>query len=102
MHLERDSDGLTIRLTSPDEMRRLHVALLEACATVSRAEFFIRTGLSAPEVEALADVVLRAAKGERLDSDVSLNAGVETVENPRRPRPSPSGPTVEDDAPSSS
>ncbi|PJI90923.1 hypothetical protein [Luteimicrobium subarcticum] len=87
MRLTTTDDGLVLSVSSSDEMRRLYAALEAGYGNVSRAEFFIRTGLSAPEVEALADAVWRASQGENVDRALRLEAGVESVENPRRPRP---------------
>lgn len=85
MELEADRTQLALRMSS-EEAAHLGVALAAGYESVSRAEYFIRTGLSEPQVRALSLALL-----EGLDSvgvrQLPIDAGVEEVENPRRPRP---------------
>ncbi|WP_326568435.1 hypothetical protein VSH64_42850 [Amycolatopsis rhabdoformis] len=68
------------------EAGRLGAALLEGPLTVSRAEFFIRTGVAAAAVQSVADAI-RFAKNLTTPVEVLLPAADEETENPRRPRP---------------
>ncbi len=56
MEIEIDPQSVVIRLTF-DESVSLGVAILEGCISVSRAEYYIRTGLSAPAVDRIATVL---------------------------------------------
>jgi hypothetical protein len=82
-----DAEGGTVvlRLTS-DEAERLAAAIRADHETVSRADYYIRYGLSRPEVRVLADAIAGAATRREGSRSVPLCPGVEEVENPRRPR----------------
>jgi hypothetical protein len=88
MEIEIDSRSVVLRLTY-DESASLGVALLEGCISVSRAEYYIRTGLSAPDVDRIATVLKSPGDSGVGKQIVPLEIGVEEVENPRRPRPRP-------------
>jgi hypothetical protein len=85
VNIETDGDALILRLSS-DEAKRLAVALWADHETVSRREYYIRYGLSRPEVRALADAIHDAATSGAVSHSAPLPAGVEEVENPCRPR----------------
>jgi hypothetical protein len=85
VNIEAGGGAVVLRLTS-DEAKRLARAIRADHETISRAEYYIRYGLSRPEVGALADAVAEAARGDVRQS-VPLTTGVEEAENPRRPRP---------------
>jgi hypothetical protein len=86
MRATRDGDRVTVELDTA-EAGRLGVVLTEATLAHSRAEFYIRTGCSLPGVQALA-AQLESVAARRSDGfEAPLAAGVETQENPRRPRP---------------
>jgi hypothetical protein len=86
VNVEADGGTVVLRLTGA-EAALLAVAIWAGGETVSRAEYYIRYGLSQPEVHALADAVAEAvARGDGSRS-VSLTPGIEEVENPRHPRP---------------
>jgi hypothetical protein len=80
-----DGDAISLRL-SRAEAERLGVAIAAGYETVSRAEYYIRTGLSQPAVREIADV-LTSLEPSTQSASIDLDAGVEEVENPRRPRP---------------
>ena len=86
VNVEAEGGTVVLRLTS-DEAERLAVAIRADHETVSRAEYYIRYGLSRPEVCVLADAVAEAAARGNLGQSVPLTPGFEEVENPRRPRP---------------
>lgn len=85
MEIRIHDDEVSLRLTTA-EAERLGVAIAAGYETVSRAEYYIRTGLSQPVVRQIADV-LTSAEGSTQAASIELAAGVEEVENPRRPRP---------------
>jgi hypothetical protein len=91
MDLRFDVDSVSIRL-SRDEGERLGVALLAGCGSMSRAEYYIVTGLAKPVVEQLAEVLMRSGPGSS-SATVELGPGVEEIENPRFPRPPRPGPS---------
>lgn len=68
------------------EAARLAVALGAGYETVSRAEYYIRTGLSEEGVRAIVQALERVRLGDE-SGELPFEAGVEEVENPRRPRP---------------
>jgi hypothetical protein len=86
MELDVTDTSVAVFLTH-DEALRLGVALTAGCETVTRAEYFIRTGLSEAEVRRVAGALMDAHSGPTGPQTLSLAAGVEEVENPRRPRP---------------
>jgi hypothetical protein len=86
MELRSREEGVQITL-SDDEALRLGLAIDAGYQTVSRAEYFIRTGNSMPVMQQIAGW-LTAHRAERVEAlALPLEAGDEAVENPRRPRP---------------
>lgn len=79
-------DGQIVISVSPAELRRISGVLAESLSSMSRPEFFIRTGCSKPNVEALVRLLEDLAEGEVQESELDVTAGVEADENPRRPR----------------
>ncbi|GGN49069.1 hypothetical protein FHR83_008703 [Actinoplanes campanulatus] len=73
-----------------DEIRRLAAVLCEVGVAMFRAEFFIRTGGSQPNIEAIAEQLVSVADGKPAEFEVPVLLGIENEENPRRPRPIPS------------
>lgn len=88
MELGSAEDGVTITLTY-DEARRLGISIDAGCETVTRAEYYIGTGLSELLMQQVAD--WRTAPRRRASSALilALDAGDEEVENSRRPAPRP-------------
>ena len=84
MNIEADGDSVLVRLTS-EEAGRLALAILSDFETVSRAEYYIRSGLSRAGVRTFADAI-RAAAADGASSVVPLAPGVEQEEDPQRPR----------------
>lgn len=83
----QSSDAEVHLRMSREEAARLAVALGAAQESISRAEFFIRTGLAKENIRHVAQVLYDATTGAPQAYTVSVEAGVESVENPRRPRP---------------
>jgi hypothetical protein len=86
-----DADQVVLTLDR-DEIGRLAAVLAEATTTTtttttSRAEFFIRVGCSRPNIEALVRELESMASGRSDGFEMQLAAGVESEENPSRPRP---------------
>lgn len=81
-------------ILSRTEVARLAVALAEGTLGSSRAEYFIRVGCSLPNIEAVVAELESISKGRSDAFEIEIAAGVESEENPRRPRPvqgTPSG-----------
>lgn len=70
-----------------DEAQRLCFAVQEGYMGMSRAEYFIRTGLSQPQVEKLVHTLSAVADLQSGVMAIALEPGIEEIENPRRPRP---------------
>lgn len=85
MEIQFDDDSISIQL-SRREAERLGVAIAAGFETVSRAEYFIRTGLSQPVVQEISDA-LSSLSPPSTPMFIELSLGIEEVENPRRPRP---------------
>lgn len=81
-----DDDAVVIRM-SRQEAELLSFALRAGYETTSRAEYWIRHGVTQPSVHALQDAVYDVATGQRDSANLPLDPGVESEENPRRPRP---------------
>ena len=62
VNIEAEGGTVVLRLTS-DEAERLAVAIWADHETLSRAEYYVRYGLSRPDVRALADAIAEAANG---------------------------------------
>lgn len=86
MEIETLNDSAVVRLTNA-ELQSLGLVVLEGCYTMSRAEFFIRTGLSQSNMTDVARALLAAPKESAESISIPIEDGVESVENPRRPRP---------------
>lgn len=80
--IQVEGDSVTVQ-TTRDEAARLGFALRAGCETTSRAEYYIRTGLSQPVLREITAALIAA---ESLLS-IELASGVEEIENPHRPRP---------------
>jgi len=85
MELDVSDTSVTVLLTHAEALS-LGVAL-EAGCDVTRAEYFIRTGLSKPDVRRVARALKGAHEPPFGSQTLALPDGVEEVENPRRPRP---------------
>ena len=86
VEISGDSDVVVLRM-SPREAELLSVALQAGYEAVSRAEYWIRNGVTENSVRALSGVVYEVATGERASGDCTLESGVEAEENPLHPRP---------------
>jgi len=86
MDLKIDADSITLRLAH-DEAMRLGIAIAAGYETISRAEYFIRTGLSEPIMRQISGVLTNSREASPGSERIPLTAGVEETENPRRPRP---------------
>lgn len=75
----------TITLPVPGVARWFAAALGAGPAALSRREFFLRTGLSAPQVADVAAELEGAADGRPFPADLPLELGVEAAENPAAP-----------------
>jgi hypothetical protein len=86
MEVRVDGDRVELALTAA-EAQRICVAVETGYIGVSRAEYYIRTGLSKPGVEDAIHALSAAVDEGSAAVRVALEPGVEEVENPRRPRP---------------
>lgn len=86
MDLRTKDAVVEVRMTRA-EAKRLAWALQAGVETTSRAEYFIRHGLSQPEVRHLVGALEDLSERDSGEASLSLDMGVEEVENPRRPRP---------------
>lgn len=86
MEIQVHENLVTLSLT-PNEVVRLSSAMFAGVETISRAEYYIRTGLAKSNVEQISELLgcLRDQVEGRVVID--LVRGVEAIENPRRPRP---------------
>jgi len=82
--IQIEGDSVTVQMTR-DEAARLGFALRAGFETTSRAEYYIRTGLSQPALREIAATLIAS----EVPVSIELASGVEEVENPRRPRPKP-------------
>lgn len=87
MDVKVDAHSVVISLTN-SEARRLCVAIAEGGEGISRSEYFIRTGLSKPAVVDFVNRFFAMLDDVPNSAALSLEAGIEEIENPRRPRPS--------------
>jgi hypothetical protein len=85
MEIQIEGDAVSLRLTRA-EAERLGVAIAAGYETVSRSEYYIRTGLAQPVVRQIADL-LTSVESSTQAASIGLDAGIEELENPRRPRP---------------
>lgn len=86
-------DGEITFVASREEVLRWSTAALESVLSHSRAEFYIRTGCSAPNIENLVRLMRDIVNGKVDSFDLDVVAGVGEEENPRRPRPRGQGST---------
>lgn len=86
IEIARDSEALVMRM-SVEEGERLAFALRAGYETTSRAEYWIRHGLAQGDVRGLVAAIQRAAHEEGQTVRARLETGIESEENPRRPRP---------------
>lgn len=85
MEIQIGKGVTSIQLNQP-EAERLGIAIAAGYEAISRAEYFIRTGLSQPTVQDIADVLTSIdSESEKRTISIELDAGIESVENPRRP-----------------
>jgi hypothetical protein len=83
--LRAGEDAVEIRLDY-GEAKRLWSGI-QIGTEVSRAEYYIRTGLSKPNVIEFLDLFSACVDERGGEVSVPLAEGVEVEENPRRPRP---------------
>jgi len=88
MDIDINQDGVTLSLTR-GEAKRLGIAVFAGTEAVSRAEYYIRSGLAKPNIEEVSRVLIKADEGSPRRLSVAIESGVETIENPRYPRPRP-------------
>lgn len=86
MQLDFDADSVTMRLTRAEAVR-LGVAVNAGWDTVSRAEYFTRTGLSQPAMSQIVQALTTTPDSPSGSLALPLEPGDEIIENPRRPRP---------------
>lgn len=84
--IEVEEDAVVVRMTR-QEAQRLSVAISAGYETVSRAEYYIRYGLSQSQVRQLVEAIQTVPGHDRAEISVPLEPGVEEIENPRKPRP---------------
>jgi hypothetical protein len=87
MEIARRDHEVTLRM-SADEAQLLSFALRAGFETTSRAEYWIVHGVAQPSARAVAKGIYEVAIAKRDSASVDLDRGIESVENPRRPRPS--------------
>lgn len=85
IEIRRDDDAVHMRLSSR-EAELMSFALRAGCETVSRAEYWIRHGVTQSSVRALQKAVHQIAVGKESSFRGVLQEGIEAEENPRRPR----------------
>jgi hypothetical protein len=87
MDVRVDGDRVELVLTA-DEAQRICGAIETGFIGVSRAEYYIRTGLSKPAMEEMVHAVSAAVDEDTASLSVGVEPGVELLDNPPRPRPS--------------
>lgn len=87
MDINVEGDSVSLQLTRA-EAGRLGIAIAAGYENVSRAEYYIRTGLAQQALRQIADVLTATACTAVTAVSIDLKAGEEEIENPRRPRPS--------------
>lgn len=80
------SDNEFAIIADRNSMERLLGCVLEATQTLSRAEFYIRTGWAREDVRQAVRRADDVLSGAALEADLHMPDGIEEVENPRRPR----------------
>jgi hypothetical protein len=84
--VRREDQEVVLRM-SAQEAELLSFALRAGFETTSRAEYWIRHGVAQPSVRDVAAGIYEVATGQRDSATTTVEPGVESVENPRRPRP---------------
>lgn len=87
MHISFRPASVTISMTR-EESVRLGVAVMAGYETLTRAEYFIRTGLSEAVMREV--FLLLTSDESAADEAFDLRAGVERDENPYHQRPTTS------------
>jgi hypothetical protein len=85
MQVKRDDDSFTLTLTKL-ELGRLLVCGIESVESLSRAEFFIRTGWARDDVRDAIASMDGVLAGQMSEISIDVPQVQEEVENPRRPR----------------
>jgi hypothetical protein len=85
MNIRISDKTVQIQLTH-SEARRLCSAIETGYDGLSRAEYYIRSGLSKPAVTEIVLALHSALDASGGNLDLALDAGIEELENPRRPR----------------
>jgi hypothetical protein len=83
----RVEDGMVEVHLTRTEAQRLCASITAGYEGMSRAEYFIRTGLSEPAMRRIVEELGDALEQPNGNISIPLDAGVEEIENPRRPRP---------------
>lgn len=86
MEIRSSDSAVEVRLTCV-EAKRLCTSIAARYEGMSRAEYFIRTGLSKPAMRRIVQELSAVIEGLSSDVSIPLDAGFEELENPRRPRP---------------
>jgi hypothetical protein len=74
-----DEDDAVVRMTR-EEAQRLSFAISAGYETVSRAEYYIRHGLSQPQVRQLVDAINTTVSLRHAEISVPLEPGIEEIE----------------------
>lgn len=82
----REGDRVVVTMAA-EEAERMSFALRAGTEGTSRAEYWIRHGVTKASVSEVARCIREVAQGTRDSASAGLESGVETEENPRRPRP---------------
>jgi hypothetical protein len=85
MQVDGDSPEVSLTL-SRAELERLSAVLVESTSMLSQAEFYIRTGCSAPNILWIVRQLDLVAARKSRGFDIPILQGVESEENPSRPR----------------
>jgi hypothetical protein len=76
------AESVTVEMTR-EEAARIGFAMRAGYETISRPEYYIRSGLSQPLVREIARAPMKAESAVVIE----FAEGIEDVESPRRPRP---------------
>jgi hypothetical protein len=79
--------GQVVLTLDLEEAGRLAAVMAETTVALSRREFYIRVGCSKPNIEALVQALESISSGRSTAAEVQIVDGVESEENPYRPRP---------------
>lgn len=86
MDIRVENGAVEVRLTHA-EARRLCASIAAGYESVSRVEYFIRTGLSEPAMRRIVEELGDALANPNSEISIPLDPGSEEIDNPRRPRP---------------